>query len=131
MTLADPIADLLTRIRNAYRAGHEVVEIPHSKLKAEILRVMKKEGFIKDYAVESGEKKLIRAYLKYTEKGEPALIEIKRESKPGLRSYAQSDDLPRVLGGMGVAVISTSSGVMTGAEAKAAGIGGEILCSIW
>ncbi|MFW6151409.1 MAG: 30S ribosomal protein S8, partial [Verrucomicrobiota bacterium] len=98
---------------------------------AEIVRVMKKEGFIKDYAVESGAKRLIRAYLKYTEKGEPALSEIKRESKPGLRSYASSDDLPRVLGGMGVAVISTSSGVMTCREAKASGVGGEILCSMW
>ncbi len=131
MTLADPVADLLTRLRNAYGAGHEVVEIPHSKLKAEILRVMKKEGFIKDFAVESGVKRVIRAYLKYTEKGEPALSEIKRESKPGLRSYANSDSLPRVLGGMGVAVISTSSGVMTGRDAKAAGVGGEILCSMW
>ncbi len=131
MTLADPIADLLTRIRNGYRAGHEMVEAPHSKLKAEVLKVMKKEGFITDYAVEGGAKKRIRAYLKYTDEGKPALTEVKRESRPGLRSYATSDDLPRVLGGLGVAVISTSSGVMTGAEAKAAGVGGEILCSIW
>jgi small subunit ribosomal protein S8 len=131
MTLADPVADLLTRLRNGYRAGHEVVEIPHSGLKSDMLKVMKREGFVTDYSVEGGAKKVIRAFLKYNEEGEPAMAGVKRESKPGLRSYAKSDGVPSVLGGLGVVIVSTSSGVMTGSEARKQGVGGEVLCSVW
>ncbi len=131
MSLSDPIADMLTRIRNAHMAGHEVVEVPHSKLKGEITRVLKREGYINDYVVEGGVKKTLRLYLKYTGENEPAIRGLQRESKLGLRSYVAADEVPQILGGLGIAILSTSSGIMTGREAREKHVGGEVLCSIW
>jgi small subunit ribosomal protein S8 len=105
--------------------------MPHSKIKVEIARVLKSEGYINDYAVEGSEKKSLRVYLKYDSEMEPVLQGIKRESKQGLRHYVSTGEIPRVLRGMGVAVLSTSSGVMTGKEARKKNIGGELLCSVW
>jgi len=130
--MSDPIADMLTRIRNACRAGHETVDIPHSRLKAEIARVLKKEGFIREYTTEGrGAKKTLRLYLKYDESGEPVIRGLKRVSRPGLRQYAGVDSLPRVMSGLGVAILSTSAGVMTEREARKRRVGGEILCEVW
>jgi len=131
MSLTDPIADMLTRIRNAHRADHEVVELPHSRVKEEIARVLKREGYVRDFVVEGGARKTLRVYLKYNEDREPAIRGMRRESKSGRRTYAGRDALPRVLGGLGVAVLSTSSGIMTAKEARTKGVGGEVLCSIW
>lgn len=131
MSLTDPIADMLTRIRNAHRAGMESTELPHSRLKGEVARILKKEGFVSDYAVEGGVKKVLRVYLKYTRKHESVIRGMKRESRPGLRRYVSNDQIPRVLGGLGTTILSTSKGVMTGKEAKKQGIGGEVVCSIW
>ncbi len=131
MSLIDPIADMLTRMRNAHMSGHDITEVPYSNMKGEIARILKKEGFIKDYAVEGGNKKVLRIYLKYTESRDPAIRGVKRLSKPGLRRYAVVDKLPQVLNGMGIAIVSTSSGIMTAKEARKQRIGGEILCSIW
>lgn len=131
MSLSDTIADMLTRVRNAHMAGLDIVEMPHSKLKGEISRVLKKEGYITDYVVEGGAKKVLRIYLKYTVEREPAIRGLKRESKPGLRRYVAADEVPRVLGGLGVTILSTSSGVMTGSEARKQHVGGEVLCSVW
>jgi small subunit ribosomal protein S8 len=113
-------------------AGVDTVEMPHSKLKGEIIRIMKREGFLADYVVEGGgSKKLLRIYLKYTAEREPAIRGMQRKSKPGLRSYVTSTTIPLVLGGMGIAILSTSSGVMTGKEARKRNLGGEILCTVW
>lgn len=131
MSWSDPIADMLTRIRNALAAGHEVVETPYSKLKGEIARVLKKEGYITDYAVEGGVQKTLRIYLKYAADRTPIIRGLRRESKSGLRQYVPTKDIPRVLGGLGISILSTSSGVMTDVEARAKGVGGERLCSIW
>lgn len=131
MSLSDPIADMVTRLRNAHGAELDVVEMPHSRLKGEITRVLKKEGFINDYVVEGGNVKVLRIYLKYTEDRVPAITGIERESRPGLRSYAKAEDIPRVLGGMGVAILTTSKGVMTDKTARQEKTGGEILCSVW
>lgn len=131
MSLSDPIADMLTRIRNAHMAGLDVAEMPHTGLKGEIMRVLKREGFITDYAVEGGVKKVLRVYLKYTADHEPVIRGLKRESKPGLRTYVAAGKLPRVFGGMGVAILSTSCGVMTAKEARKRHVGGEFLCSVW
>ena len=131
MSWSDPIADMLTRIRNAYMAELDVVEMPHSRMKGEITRVLKRCGYVADYAVEGGVGKVLRIYLKYTPDHRAAIKGLKRESKPGLRKYVATDAVPRILGGMGIAVVSTSSGVMTGAEARKKGIGGEVLCSVW
>jgi small subunit ribosomal protein S8 len=131
MSLSDPIADMLTRIRNAHGAEHDVVELPHSRLKEEIARVLKKEGYITDYVVEGRMPKNLRVYLKYTQDHEPAIRGLKRESKPALRKYVSNREVPRVLGGLGVAIVSTPAGVMTGREAKQKHVGGEVLCSVW
>ena len=131
MSWSDPIADMLTRIRNAYGAGHEVVDMPHSRLKGEVARILKKEGFLTDYAVEGGAKKSLRLYLKYAGEHEPVIRGVKRESRPGLRRYVNAADVPRVLGGLGVAILSTSTGVMTDKDARAKHVGGELLCSVW
>lgn len=131
MSCTDPIADMLTRIRNAHMAGREMVESAHSKLKSDLLRVLKREGYILDFAVDGAAKKTLRIYLKYTDEREPVIRGARRESRPGLRRYASAGSIPRVLGGMGVVVLSTSRGVMTGREAKRQGIGGEVLCSVW
>jgi small subunit ribosomal protein S8 len=122
---------MLTRIRNAYGAGHEVVDMPHSRLKGEIARILKKEGFITDYVVEGGGRKNLRLYLKYAAEHEPVIRGVKRESRPGLRRYVNAADVPRVLGGLGVAILSTSSGVMTDKDAREKHVGGEHLCSVW
>lgn len=132
MSLSDPIADMLTRIRNASSANHDTVDIPHSKLKEEIARILKKEGFVKDFATEGqGGKKTMRMYLRYDRDQQPIIKGIVRDSKPGLRHYVNSGDIPRVLGGLGVAVLSTSSGVLTDREARKAKVGGEVLCRVW
>lgn len=131
MSWSDPIADMLTRIRNAQRAGHETVSMPFSRLKGELAQVLKREGFISDYAVESGNPKILNLNLKYTEEREPVIRGLKRESRPGLRQYVVADKVPRVLGGQGIAVLSTSSGILTDREARGKKVGGELLCSIW
>jgi len=128
----DPIADMLTRLRNAGMARHEKVEIPASRLKERILRVLKDEGYIRDFEVVS-EKPVpkIRVYLKYGPGRARAITGIRQISKPGLRVYAPKDEIPRVLGGLGIAVVSTSKGVMTDKSARALGLGGEIICYVW
>lgn len=133
MSMSDPIADMLTRIRNAGRARHKRVDIPASKLKLEIARILLKERFIANYKFigEGSPQGSIRVYLKYTPDEEPVIAGIERVSKPGLRRYCGSDEVPRVLGGMGLSILSTSRGIMTGREAKKTGVGGEILCKVW
>lgn len=133
MSMSDPIADMLTRIRNAASARHKRVDVPASKLKLEIARILLKERFIANYKFlgEGNPQGTIRVYLKYTPDEEPVITGMERVSKPGLRRYCGSDEVPRVLGGMGVSILSTSRGVMTGREAKRTGVGGEILCNIW
>jgi small subunit ribosomal protein S8 len=122
---------MLTRIRNALGADLDVVEMPYSRLKGDVVGVMKREGFLTDYVVEGGRKKVLRVYLKYTEAREPVIKGIQRESRPGLRRYVQADSVPRVLGGLGVGILSTSSGVMTDKDAREQHVGGELLCSLW
>ncbi len=128
----DPIADMLTRVRNANLARHQSVDIPGSNVKRAMAEIMKKEGFIKDYEViEDNKQGLIRIYLKYGAHAERIITGLKRISKPGLRVYAKKDQLPKVLGGLGIAIISTSQGLMTDRDARQAGYGGEVLCYIW
>ncbi len=128
----DPIADMLTRIRNANMAQHEVVEIPASHVKKSIAEILKKEGFIRSYHFINDHKQgILRLNLKYSQGSQRVITGLKRISKPGLRVYARKDNLPRVLGGLGIAIISTSSGVLTDKEAREAGVGGEVLCYIW
>jgi small subunit ribosomal protein S8 len=132
MTLSDPIADMLTRVRNALRARHQKVDVPASKLKMEIARILKEEGYVVNYKlVEEGVARSIRIYLKYTPTNEPAIAAIQRVSRPGCRVYVGSEDIPRVLGGLGVNILTTPRGVMTGRNAKKEGIGGELLCQVW
>ena len=130
MVMTDPIADMLTRIRNANQAKHETVEIPASKIKVEILNVVKEEGYIKDFEVNQ-ETKMIKVTLKYTDKKERVIKGITRISKPGLRAYAKASEMPKVLNGLGVAIVSTSDGVMTDKDARQKGIGGEVMAYIW
>lgn len=132
MAVTDPVADLLTRIRNANSARHDFVEVPASRLNMEIIRILHGEGFIKGYEHLKDRKfPTVRITLKYGPKQESILSNLKRVSKPGLRVYAKRDKVPRVLRGLGIAVISTSRGVMTDREARKLGIGGEVLCYIW
>lgn len=132
MSMTDPIADLLTRIRNAARAGHPSVEIPASRLKREIARVLAEERFIDNFAsYDDGKQGQLRIYLRYDGSNQSIIQGIRRLSKPGLRRYASKDRLPRVRRGLGVAILSTSRGVMTDRDARRAGIGGELLCSVW
>ncbi len=132
MTMTDPIADMLTRLRNAQTAGHETVSMPTSKKLVEIARIMNQEGYIAGYEVVDAEPRAtLEITLKYGPKKEKIIRGIKRISKPGLRIYAGKDDLPRVLGGLGTAIISTSSGVMTDRDARKKGIGGEVVAYIW
>lgn len=130
MVMTDPIADMLTRIRNANSVNHDKVEIPTSKLKVAIADILKAEGFIKGYEVNT-ETKVMTVTLKYGANKEKVISGIKRISKPGLRVYSQKDQLPRVLGGLGIAVISTSQGLMTDKAARKAGLGGEVLAYVW
>ena len=130
--LTDPIADMLTRLRNANTAGHEKVDIPSSRLKVEIAQILKKEGFVTGYKViDQDVQDILRVYLKYGSGNERVLRGITRTSKPGLRIYARSRKIPRVLSGMGIAIISTSKGIMTDREARNQGVGGEVLCHVW
>lgn len=132
MSVCDPIADMLTRIRNASRAGLEVAQMPHSAMKSEIARVLKKEGFIADYVTEGhGGKKNLRVYLRYSAGRAPVIRGLKRISRPGLRRYAQAAKAPRVVGGMGIAILTTSQGILTDREARASKVGGEVLCYAW
>ena len=132
MTMTDPVADLLTRVRNANSAFHESVSLPHSKLKAGIADILKREGFISDWSVEDARVgKTLTLDLKYGPNRERSIVGIKRVSKPGLRVYAKSTELPTVLGGLGVAILSTSSGLLTDREAAKKGVGGEVLAYVW
>ena len=133
MTFSDPIADMLTRIRNANTAKHDTVDVPASKMKIAIADILLNEGYITKYdIVEDGNFKTIRITLKYgADKNEKVISGLKRISKPGLRVYASSEELPRVLGGLGTAIISTNQGVITDKEARKLGVGGEVLCFIW
>lgn len=132
MVMSDPIADMLTRIRNANIVRHETVEIPASKMKREIAEILKKEGFIRDAEyVEDSKQGIIRVFLKYGSNNERVISGLKRISKPGLRVYTKSQEIPRVLGGLGIAIISTSSGVMTDKEARQTKAGGEVICYVW
>ncbi|MDT3428546.1 small subunit ribosomal protein S8 [Paenibacillus forsythiae] len=132
MTMSDPIADMLTRIRNANIVRHETVELPASTLKKQIADILKREGFIRDAEfVEDSKQGLIRIFLKYGPNQERVISGLKRISKPGLRVYTKSNEVPRVLGGLGIAIISTSKGVMTDKEARQAKSGGEVLAYVW
>ena len=132
MSMTDPIADLLTRIRNANLAHHEVVEIPASKIKMSIVEILKSEGFVRDVEyIEDNKQGVIRVFLKYGEDRNRVITGLKRISKPGLRKYAKADSLPKVLNGLGIAIISTSVGVITDKEARAKQIGGEVLAYVW
>lgn len=130
MTMQDPIADLLTRIRNAQLAGHESVNIPFSKLKLQIVRVLKEEGYVDEFLVSDEVKSQISVSLKYVE-GDPVIEQIKRISRPGLRIYKDSGTVPIVNGGLGVSIVSTNKGVMTDRAARKQGIGGEVLCTVF
>lgn len=131
MTISDPIADMLTRIRNAIMARHDSVLIPASRLKLGIARIIKEEGFINDYEVLRGKPhRVVKIYLKY-DKNQPILSGLERISKPGLRMHVQRKEIPRVYGGLGIAILSTSKGMMTGQQAWRRGIGGELLCYVW
>ena len=130
--VTDPIADMLTRIRNANQMRYKEVEVPASKLKLEIARILKEEGFITDYKVKKNEvQSIIVLYLKYSDKKERVITGLKRISKPGLRVYAKAEELPRVLNGLGIAIVSTSKGVMTDKQARKESLGGEVLAYIW
>ncbi|MDO5040931.1 MAG: 30S ribosomal protein S8 [Peptoniphilus sp.] len=130
--MTDPIADMLTRIRNANNAKHKSVDIPASNMKKEISRILLDEGYIKNYEVIDDDKQgVIRIDFKYGENNEKVISGIKRISKPGLRVYAQSSDLPKVLGGLGIAIISTSKGIITDKEARKSNVGGEVICYVW
>jgi len=130
--MTDPVADLLTRVRNAIRAKQQKVDVPASKLKLEIARILKEEGYISNFkATEENGQKLLRVYLKYGNGNEAAISNINRISKPGCRVYVGRTEIPRVLGGMGINILTTPKGVMTGREARKSGVGGEILCEVW
>jgi small subunit ribosomal protein S8 len=132
MVMTDPIADFLTRIRNANTAMLGTVEIPASNIKKNMAEILKSEGFIKEYDyVEDGKQGVIRMYLKYGHSKEKVITGLKRISKPGLRVYAGRDEVPKVLGGLGIAIISTSKGLMTDKEARKSRLGGEVLCYVW
>ena len=132
MVMTDPIADMLTRIRNANSVYHDKVEIPSSKIKEAVARILKEEGFVKDFEVVQDNKQgILKVVLKYGPNREKVITGIKRISKPGLRVYAKKDELPRVLGGLGIAVISTSKGIMSDKQARKEGLGGEVLAYVW
>lgn len=134
MSVSDPIADMLTRIRNAASARHETVQMPASKLKVAIATVLKNEGFIKDFQVVTDEGKPqpnLKVELSYSGRKEPVLNGLQRVSKPGLRVYVQRNEIPRVYGGLGIAILSTPKGIMTGQEARRQSVGGELLCYVW
>ena len=132
MTMTDPVADMLTRIRNANTAGHATVDIPASKIKKNIAEILVKEGYIKGYEIVEGETQdTIRVAMKYGPDKAKVITGIKKISKPGLKVYAKADEVPKVLGGLGIAIISTSSGLVTDKEARKLGVGGEVICYVW
>jgi small subunit ribosomal protein S8 len=132
MVLTDPIADFLTRIRNANMAKHDSVEIPASNIKKSLAEILKQEGFIKDYEVtEDGKQGVIKVFLKYGPNGERVISGLKRISKPGLRNYVSADNLPKVLNGLGIAIVSTSAGILTDKEAREKNVGGEVIAYVW
>jgi small subunit ribosomal protein S8 len=127
----DPIADMLTRIRNAQMAQLEIVEMPGSRMKKEIARILKEEGFISEFEMEGAPKQVLGIALKYTDEGAGVIRGLRRESRPGLRKFCGTKEIPRVLGGLGVSIISTSQGVMSGREARRRKLGGEVVCTVW
>ena len=130
--VTDPIADMLTSIRNAVMARHDFVLMPSSKIKLALAKILREEGFIKDYEVVKGkQQRVIKVYLKYTDKNEPIITGLQRVSKPGLRVYVAKDEIPRVYGGLGMAILSTPKGVLIGKQAWREGVGGELLCLVW
>jgi small subunit ribosomal protein S8 len=130
--ISDPIADMLMRLRNAMSAKHQKVDVPASKLKSEIARILKDEGYILNYKlVDEGSHKAIRVYLKYTPANAPVISKIERISRPGCRVYVGKDDIPKVLGGLGINILTTPKGVMTGRTARKEGVGGELLCTVY
>ena len=132
MTISDPIADMLTRIRNAIMARHDFVLVPTSRMKLSIARILKDEGFISDCEVLRGKPhRVIKVQLKYSDKNQPVISGLERVSKPGLRVYVERKEIPRVYGGIGIAIVSTPKGVMTGQQARRQGLGGELLCYVW
>lgn len=133
MAMTDPIADMLTRIRNANKINNDRVDIPLSNLKKELARILKEEGYIKDFRVVGGKnvQKNIRVYLKYGKGRTKVLSGLKRVSRPGLRVYAGKEEIPQVMGGLGICIMSTPKGIMTGKSSKEQGIGGEVLCYVW
>ena len=132
MSMSDPLADMLTRIRNGVKARFETVEMPLSKLKVNVAKVLKEEGYITDYQVlEQGVQGTLKIDLKYGQNNEQVITGIKRVSKPGLRQYKKNDHIPKVMTGLGVGILSTSQGVITDREARSRGIGGELLCEVW
>ncbi|MDO4481965.1 MAG: 30S ribosomal protein S8 [Bacillota bacterium] len=132
MSMTDPIADMLTRIRNANMVGHESVDVPASKMKKSIADILLREGYIKGYdVIEDNKQGIIRIQMKYGQNKEKVITGIKKISKPGLKVYAKRDDIPKVLGGLGIAIISTSKGVITDKEARKENVGGEVICYVW
>jgi small subunit ribosomal protein S8 len=134
MSMTDPVSDMLTRIRNAIRARHPRVDIPHSRLKERLARLLQEEGFLESVAVavpQQGKFPVIRIALRYTGEGDPVLSGLERVSRPGRRVYCSRSEIPAVLGGLGVTIVSTSRGLMTGDACRKAGVGGEILCNVW
>lgn len=132
MVMTDPIADMLTRIRNALVAKHESIEVPASNIKAAIAEILLEEGFIKNYTrIEDDKQGILKIELKYGPNGEKVISGLKRISKPGLRVYVRKDQVPKVLGGLGIAILSTSKGVITDKKAREEGVGGEVLCYVW
>jgi len=130
--LTDPITDYLNRIRNALQSGHEEVEIPSSRLKREMTRILKEQGYVSDFTIEAGRVgEVIKVRLRYTDDRSPVISGMQRVSRPGRRRYVPNEDVPRVFGGMGTTIMSTSSGVMTGHEAKQKGVGGEVVAYVW
>ncbi len=130
--ITDPIADMLTRIRNALIARHDFTDVPAAKPKVSLAETLKREGFIRDFEVlQDGVKRTVRIHLAYADKREPVITGLQRVSKPGLRVYVQRREVPRVYGGLGVAIISTSQGLLTGREARRRGLGGEVVCYVW
>jgi small subunit ribosomal protein S8 len=133
MSMSDPIADLLTRIRNANAANHDSLELDHSRLKLEIVKVLQQEGYVKSYEVtgEETHRPVIKIHLKYGPRREKVLTDLKRVSKPGRRVYTGCGSLPKVMGGLGIAILTTPNGVMTDRQARRQGVGGEVLCYVW
>ncbi len=132
MTMTDPVADMLTRIRNANTVGHATVDIPASKMKKSIAEILVKEGYIKGFnIIDDGKQGIIRVQMKYGADKERVISGLKKISKPGLKVYAKSDEVPKVLGGLGVAIISTSNGIVSDKEARKLGVGGEVICYVW